>query len=133
MQTRIKRILKENAHVLLLWNEMLDDSEMAKEYISTLQRYKVKTTNAIANFDPDEEKLNFFGQEFTKLVYDNWHSVTEEGFIGGAVSLSYTPSKTHPSYENFIKALSTIFSKYQRDGEVLFHYHTEICICQFAE
>ena len=128
-----QRILKDNGHVLLLWNEILEDSEMAQEYSKTLHQYKVKTTNAIASFNPDEEKRKFFGQDYMKLYYDHWHSVTEEGFIGGAVSLSYTPSQKSHTYMEFVQALHNLFSKYQKDGKILFHYKTEVCVCQFAK
>ncbi|RLQ93687.1 class I SAM-dependent methyltransferase [Falsibacillus albus] len=132
-QKEFKRILKENGHMMTLWNDMQSDSEWEKEYISTLYRYKVKTTAAISKFDPDEEKRNFFGQEFTKVYFDHCHSVTEEGFIGGALSLSYTPAKTDHNYDEFVAELQRLFSKYQQNGIITFHYKTEVCVGQFAK
>ncbi|WP_040203968.1 hypothetical protein [Neobacillus jeddahensis] len=110
---------------------MQTDSEFTKEYTNILYQYKVKSTAAISDFNPDKEKLNFFGQEFTKLYYDNWHSVTEEGFIGGALSLSYTPSKADMVYDEFVRELQNLFSKYEQDDKITFHYKTEVCICRF--
>ncbi|MEL3971072.1 class I SAM-dependent methyltransferase [Rossellomorea oryzaecorticis] len=128
-----QRILKENGHVVILWNEMQNNSQFAKEYTTLLNKYKVKTTAAISNFDPDEEKLNFFGQDYTKVYYDNWQTVTEEGFTGGALSLSYTPSKLDNTYDEFVEELHQLFSEYQQNDKVTFHYKTEVCICKFSE
>ncbi|TYR73738.1 class I SAM-dependent methyltransferase [Rossellomorea vietnamensis] len=128
-----QRILKDDGYVLILWNEMQTDSQFAQEYTTALHKYKVKTTAAISNFDPDEEKLNFFGQDYTKVYYDNWQTVTEEGFVGGALSLSYTPSKLDSMYVEFVAELHQLFSKYQQNERVTFHYKTEVCICKFSE
>lgn len=128
-----QRILKENGYVVILWNEMQNDSQFAKEYTTVLNKYKVKTTAAISNFNPDEEKLNFFGQDFTKVYYENWQTATEEGFVGGALSLSYTPSKLDNMYEEFVAELHQLFSKYQQNDKVTFHYKTEVCLCKFSK
>lgn len=128
-----RRILKENGSVVILWNDMQINSPLAMEYATLLNNYKVKTTAAISNFDPDEEKLNFFEQEYTKVYYDNRHTVTEDSFIGGALSLSYTPSKLDLKYNDFVAELKRLFSKYQHNGSVTFHYKTEVCICKFAK
>ncbi|KEZ50894.1 class I SAM-dependent methyltransferase [Metabacillus indicus] len=128
-----RRILKENGSVVILWNDMQITSQLAMEYAALLNNYKVKTTAAISNFDPDEEKRNFLEQEYTKVYYDNWHTVTEESFIGGALSLSYTPSKLDLKYNDFVAELGQLFSKYQHNGSVTFHYKTEVCICKFAK
>ncbi|QFF99953.1 hypothetical protein PB01_14605 [Psychrobacillus glaciei] len=111
--------------------DMQTDSDFAKEYINTVHKYKVKTTAGISDFDPHKEKMHFFGQDYTIEYYDYWHSVTEEGFIGGALSLSYTPSILDSNYEEFIQELRNLFFHYQQDGKVTFHYKTEVCICEF--
>ncbi|MGD6966304.1 class I SAM-dependent methyltransferase [Rossellomorea vietnamensis] len=128
-----QRILKEDGHVIILFNEMQLDSQLAKEYRSILHEYKVKTNAGISDFDPDKEKFDFFGQDYTKRYYDNWHTLTEEGFVGGALSLSYTPSKLDSSYEEFTAALHHLFSKYQQNEKITFHYKTEVCVCRFTK
>ena len=128
-----QRILKEDGYVIILFNEMQPDSQLAKEYTSVLHRYKVKINAGISDFDPDKEKLDFFGQDYTKLYYDNWHTLTEEGFVGGALSLSYTPSKLDSSYEEFVAELHHLFLKYQQNERITLHYKTEVCICKFLK
>ncbi|WP_433747771.1 class I SAM-dependent methyltransferase [Falsibacillus pallidus] len=128
-----QRILKEDGFVMILFNEMQQDSPLEKEYTSVLYQYKVKTNAAISNFDPDKEKFKFFGQDYTKLHYDHWHTLTEEGFVAGALSLSFTPTKSDSSYEAFIAELHDLFSKYEQNETITFHYKTEVCICKFAQ
>ncbi|WP_421385323.1 class I SAM-dependent methyltransferase [Bacillus salacetis] len=127
-----KKILKEDGYVLILWNEMQTDSQLAQEYTSLLRKYRVKSTAGISNIDPDKEKLDFFGQDYTKVYFDNWQTVTEEGFIGGAMSLSYTPSKKDEIYADFASELRFLFSTYQQNDKVTFQYKTEVCICRFS-
>ncbi len=126
-----QRILKRNGYVIILFNEMQLDSQLAQEYTGVLHKYKVKTTAGISEFDPDKEKLNFFEKDFDMHFYDYYHTLTEKGFVDGALSLSYTPSKVDSSYEDFIAELSHLFSKYQHNDTVTFHYKTEVCICRF--
>lgn len=108
-KVEFQRILKEDGYVILLWNSMQRDSDFAKEYLSTIGRYKIKNTSGIANVDPDKEKYDFFGQDYKKIYYDNWQQFTEEGVIANAISLSYTPSKLDSSYDEFIHELRICF------------------------
>jgi ubiquinone/menaquinone biosynthesis C-methylase UbiE len=131
-KVEFQRILKKDGYVLLLWNSIQKDSDFAKEYLSTIGKYKIKNTAGIASVNPDKEKFDFFGQDFIKMFYDNWQQFTEEGVIANAISLSYTPSKLDSYYEEFVQELRNLFLKFQENGKVTFHYKTELCICQFA-
>lgn len=132
-KAEFKRILKEDGYVIILWNDMQKDSEFAKGYIDTLYKYKIKNTAGISNFDPNKEKFDFFGQDYIKIFYDNWQPITEEGLIGNALSLSYTPSKLDSNYDEFLQEIHNLFLEYQQDGKVTFHYKTEMYICKFAK
>lgn len=132
-KVEFQRILKEDGYVIILWNDMQTDTKFAKEYIDTVYKYKIKTTAAISNFDPDKEKYDFFGQDYIKIYYDNFQSVSEKGLLGNALSLSYTPSKLDSNYEEFVHELHNLFLKHQKNEQVTFHYKTEVCICKFAK
>ncbi|UQZ81039.1 ubiquinone/menaquinone biosynthesis methyltransferase [Paenibacillus konkukensis] len=132
-KAEFKRILKKDGYVILLWNMMQKNSEFAKEYVKTLGKYTVKHTAGNANIDPDKEKLNFFGQGYSIQYYDNWQRFNQEGIIGNALSLSYTPSKLDMHYDEFVQELRNLFLKYQEGGEVTVHYQTEVCIAQFLQ
>lgn len=130
-KVEFKRILKEKGYVIFLWNDMQIDNEFANEYINIIRKYKIKTTAAITNFDPDKEKYNFLGQSFEKIYYNNSQFLTIDGIIGNATSLSYTPSKLDSNYNQFVQELKKLFLKYQVDGKVIINYKTEMCIGQF--
>jgi hypothetical protein len=112
---------------------MQEDSDFTKEYMNIIHKYEIRTTAGNSYFNPDKEKSNFFGQDYIKIYYDNWQTTTEEMVICKALSLSYTPSKSDSDYDKFVQELSKLFSKYQQNGKVTFHYKTEVCICQFLK
>jgi SAM-dependent methyltransferase len=128
-----KRILKEDGYVMIVFNEMQRDSRLAQEYTDVLHQFKAKHNAGISDFDPDEEKRRFFGQGYSKILFDYGHTLTEEAFIGGALSLSYTPSKKDTRYEEFVAALRKLFSYFQKDGAITFQYKTEVCVCRFLQ
>lgn len=132
-KAEFKRILKDNGYVIFLWNDMQIHNEFVKEYINILNEYKVKTTAAISNYDPDQEKYNFLGQEYEKIYYNNQQVLDLEGLVANASSLSYTPSKSSSNYGEFERDLMNLFFKYQEDGQVILHYKTEMCIGQFLK
>lgn len=132
-KAEFKRILKENGYVITIWNDMQEDSDFTKEYMNIIHKYEIRTTAGNSYFNPDKEKSNFFGQDYIKIYYDNWKTATEEMVICKALSLSYTPSKSDSDYDKFIQELNEMFSKYQQNGKVTFHYKTEVCICQFLK
>ena len=80
-----------------------------------------------------KEKSDFLGQGYEKIIYNNSQSLTLEGIIGNALSLSYTPSKLNSNYADFVRELKNLFLKHQEDGKVILHYKTEMCIGQFLK
>lgn len=128
-----KRILKEHGYVLTIWNSLEEDMVFEREYMNILHQYEIKTTAGNSYFDPDKEKLEFLGQDFVKVYYDNYQDITLEELICNASSRSYTPSKVNNEYDSFTKALKELFVKYEEGGKVTFHYKTEISIGQFAK
>ncbi|MCM1991874.1 class I SAM-dependent methyltransferase [Oceanirhabdus seepicola] len=130
-KSEFQRILKENSHVITIWNDLQEDSGFVKAYMNIIRSYEIKTTAGNSYFNPDREKFDFFGQDYIKTYYDNWQTVTEEEVICNATSVSYTPSKSDCNYDKFVQELRNLFLKYQENGKVTFHYKTEVCICQF--
>lgn len=128
-----QRILKDGGYVMTVWNEMQENHEFSKNYLNLIHEYAVKTTAGNGFFNPHQEKLNFFGQDYQKTEYDYFQTLTEEELLANAASLSYTPSKLDAKFTDFKKALHQLFDAYQENGIVNLHYKTEICIGQFAK
>lgn len=118
---------------MTVWNEMQEDHEFSNKYLNLIHEYAVKTTAGNAFFDPHQEKLNFFGQDYRKIEYQNIQTLTKDELLANAASLSYTPSKLDERFFQFEKALCQLFDGYQENGIVNLHYKTEICIGQFTD
>ncbi|RIW32024.1 class I SAM-dependent methyltransferase [Bacillus salacetis] len=132
-KVEFQRILKEDGCVMIVFNEMRMDGRLPEEYTGLLHRFKVKENAGISDLDPDEEKMKFFGKAYTKSLYDYEHTLTEEAFVGGALSLSYTPSKTDERYGEFIEALRQLYKKHEQEGMITLRYKTEVCLCGFSK
>lgn len=130
-KVEFKRILKKMGTLFSYGTNMQINSEFSIEYINIIRKNKIKTIASITNFDPDKEKFDFLGQDYEKIYYDNWQSLSEEGVIGNALSLSYTPSKLDSNYDEFVQKLKNLFSKFQEEEKVTLHYKTEMCIGRF--
>lgn len=132
-RAEFKRILKENGYVLTVWNSREEDDDFTREYVNIIHGCEFKTTAGNSYFDPHKEKLEFFGQEYQKVVYDNYQSVDLDGLLSNAASISFTPSRDDEMYSEFAEKLTNLFNKYENNGVVTFHYTTEVCIGQFAD
>ena len=132
-KAEFKRILKKNGYVGTLWNDRQVDSEFQKEYLNIVNKHAIKTTAGNSYFNPDKEKFDFFGQDYSKVYFDNWQSATEEQVICNALSISFTPSKLDSHYDKFVQDLHNLFVKFKENEKVMFHYKTELCICQFLK
>jgi len=132
-KAEFKRILKKSGYVVTLWNDRQVDSEFQKEYLNIVNKHAIKTTAGNSYFNPDKEKFDFFGQDYSKVYFDNWQSATEEQVICNALSISFTPSKLDSHYDKFVQDLHNLFVKFKENEKVMFHYKTELCICQFLK
>lgn len=128
-----KRILRENGHVLTIWNSLEEDNDFTKDYMNLIHKYEIKTNAGNSYFNADKEKFDFFGQDFEKVYYDNYQRMTLNSLISNAVSISYTPSKADKEYNEFIDKVTDLFNRYNKEGYVTFHYKTEISIGKFAK
>jgi ubiquinone/menaquinone biosynthesis C-methylase UbiE len=132
-KVEFQKILKEDGYVIYLWNDMQLEGAFEKAYIQLLNQYQVKTTAAIAKFDPDQDKRIFLGQPFEKLNYTNQQVLNVEELIANATSLSYTPTKLSDNYHEFVQQITNLFNVHQEEGQVILHYQTEMCIGQFLK
>lgn len=132
-KVEFKRILKENGYVFTIWNSLEQDNDFTKEYINLIHKYEIKTNAGNSYFDADKEKFDFFEQDFEKVYYDNYQTITLDSLISNAVSISYTPSKSDNAYNDFAEQLTELFDRYNQCGYVTLHYTTELSICKFAK
>lgn len=121
------RILKDDGHVVLVWNRREPDSPFAKEYekllVTCANDYK-----EVGHHKIDDSVFCRFFRNFSKAAFRNRQSFDLTGFKGRVFSSSYTPQTGDANYESFMTNLERLFQKYQIDGAITFSYNTEVII-----
>ncbi len=121
-QKEFKRILKEDGYVVLIWNNRKKSNNgFSNEYEKFILKYgkDYKLTRK------DEKDINSFFK-YEKQVFFNYQDFDFEGLKGRLLSASYIPLEDSPEYEEMIKELKIIFSKYQHEGVIRLEYDTEV-------
>jgi len=117
-ETRIefKRILKDNGHVLLLWNQFGGDP-YDQEKLTISAKYR-KTTGIMPSGIPREQRaINLFGEgNYEKFEFDNSITQNCESFCRGWASASYVPKQGTNEHAEFIAEASDLFKKYATNG-----------------
>ena len=123
-RVEMKRILKPDGLVALLWNERLADTPFLAAYEALLQREspdyaEVEHRNAYAKI------VEFFAPEKPlEIVAKNEQVFDRDAFFGRVFSSSYVP-KSGPAHETFRVALDRMFDEYAMSGKVTFRYDTK--------
>ncbi|TWJ01449.1 methyltransferase family protein [Mucilaginibacter frigoritolerans] len=123
-----KRILKTGVKAALVWNNRLPDAdEFSKAYENLLKQDAI-----------DYNKVNHrkIGEiNFKRFFKDGNYSVTKfpneqvfdlDGLFGRTFSSSYVPAEGSEEGGKFRTLLKDVFDRYNQNGQVSFHYQTEI-------
>ena len=116
-----QRILKQDGRVALVWNSRDGSSDVNKESAEICQKYCPN----FKGFSGGMEETPIVFQQFFKdgkyefKYFRNDLRFNLDGFLGRYLSASYSPKKTDKEYKPFITALSNLFEKYSKDGEIV--------------
>ena len=114
----MRRILKDNGYVFLLWNVFGGDAfdeEMSNLKIS----YRTKKRQKNSGIAYRERADHLFGENnYNVNEFDNSIQQTFEEFCGGMLSTSFAPDKASEDYGRFISDIKAIFDKYAKDGKI---------------
>lgn len=124
-----KRILKQNGHVVLMWNDRrTDTTDFLKVYEDFLQMFG--TDYLVVNHKNTQDKTifeKFFGAgNYKEQDFYNYQDVDFEGLKGRVLSSSYMPNEGHKDFEHMIYCLRKIFNRYQENNLVRLDYDTKI-------
>jgi len=115
-RAEIRRILKPNGHVFLVWNEFGGneyDSKMTK--ISDHYRKQKKLDRS--GITHEQRAIRLFGENhYQSASFDNSCLQTKEQFCGGWASAAFVPDKDTPEYQDFIKQAENLFDQYAHNG-----------------
>ena len=118
-----KRIGRDGAHCLLIWNERKVESPFEIAYEDLLMRYAPDyTTVDHRNIRKDNISEFFAPNEMTSRVFFNEQLFGFEGIKGRLLSSSYAPNVGHPDYEPMIAHLIKLYAEHEQNGRVRFTY-----------
>ena len=124
-----RRIARDEAYCLLIWNERKVESPFEKAYEDLLMRFATDYTNVDhRNIKPEEMSLFFAPHEMTAKVFYNEQLFDYEGVKGRLLSSSYAPNAGHPNYAPMIAHLENIFKEYEQSGKVGFSYDCNLLL-----
>ncbi|MGF9873969.1 class I SAM-dependent methyltransferase [Bacillus tropicus] len=116
-----QRILKQKAHVALVWNCRDVTSPLIKENAEICQKTCPTFKGFSGGIDETPEVFNSFFKdgEYEFKEYQNDLLLDYEGFLGRNLSASYAPKKNDKEYKNFVLLLSELFDKYSKNGKII--------------
>lgn len=125
-RAELRRILRPEFFVALVWNERLIDTPFLEAYERALHEHGIDYAKVDhRNVDPASIE-RFFGNPFERLAFDNAQRLDRDGFFGRAFSSSYVPGKDHPKHAAMVAALGQVFDAHQREGHVDIRYRTVV-------
>jgi SAM-dependent methyltransferase len=126
-RAEFRRILRDNGYVVLIWNErQLDTTDFLREYERLILTYGIDYKEVRHEKVTAEIIGEFFQTEFEKKVFQNRQVLDFEGLKGRMLSSSYIPSAGHPRFDEMIKTLEALFTKYEKNDTIHILYDTNI-------
>jgi len=126
-RAEFKRILKPDAHVVLIWNErQLDTNEFLREYEKFLLEFGTDYAKVRHDYLPKEKLNGFFTGGFQTATFQNSQIFDFEGLQGRVLSSSYMPSDGDARFEEMTKSLLRLFTKHQENDRITVLYDTKI-------
>jgi SAM-dependent methyltransferase len=124
-----KRILREDGHIVLAWNERSTKSPFQREYENALLEYidEYKFVNH-RNISEDEIANFFAPKQLHTITLSNQQRLNLQGLKGRLLSSSYCP-KSGMVHNKLMNAMERIFRKYEQNGFILFEYETKMYWC----
>jgi len=124
------RILKENGHIVLIWNDRnTEQSDFIKAYEELLLTYIPEYAHVNAHNIPKDVFDHFYYPNTWKLfTFTQCQIFDFDGLKGRFCSSSYTPKEGHPSYSYVIRKLKHLYERYQINSTIRFEYMTKVYI-----
>lgn len=122
-----KRISKDNATLMLIWNRRLSNTPFLAAYEQALQKYGTDYNEI------NHQKMNdtdfypcFKNGIYTRDVFENHQDFDFEGVIGFLNSTSYAPKIDSAEYNQLYQVIEDAFYQYATDGQIQMNYEAEI-------
>jgi len=117
-----QRILRQNGHVMVSWNQRDQRSPFMRDYERLLERH-ANDYRDVRDRDLEERALTaLFAPGWITRSFAHAQTFDFDGLADRLLSSSYAPQAGHPGHAAMLSALKTLFDAYARDGRVLFEY-----------
>lgn len=123
-----RRILRDNGHVVLVWNERKNSTQFMKVYNKLMKTLKKEYELAEKKIADTQMLKSFFGKSGYKAhTFANYQMLDMNGLKGRVQSVSYIPTEGE-AFVNIMNTLKEIFDRYNNGGMVKLEYTTRIYI-----
>jgi SAM-dependent methyltransferase len=125
------RILRRAGWIVLVWNDRRIDSTPFLAAYEQFLRMFANDYDQVNHKRIDTAALfKFFGAPPQSRTFPNYQPLDVEGLKGRLLSSSYVPERGEPRYDSMMSALEELFSRFQRDQQVVFEYDTTVFYSQ---
>jgi SAM-dependent methyltransferase len=125
------RVIRDGGWGALLWNERpAQASPFLADYEALLLQHAAEYARISASRADEASMRGFFGGTMERATFPNQQTLDFEGLKGRLLSSSYAPEPGHPEYEPMMAGLRAVFSRHERDGEIVFPYQTLVYFAQ---
>lgn len=126
-RNEFRRIAKENAYGVLMWNIRQMNTPFEQAYEALLHRHGIDYKSMKhRSIDPALLATFFTEGSFREKSFLNVQRFDFPALKGLMSSSSYMPDKTNPGYEAMVKELEDVFEKHQENRMVVFKYQTQL-------
>ena len=116
-KTECRRILKPNGRVIIIYNSRDKSAESTKMLAEIRHKYNPEF-HGFSNGISEEKCISFFDGNCKIFRADNSITYDRQGYIGRALSSSYSPREGDENYEKYIAEINNIFDTFSADGKL---------------
>ena len=114
-----QRLLKDNGHVVLIWNCRQQNDEIVQAIDSISRKYCPDFSGATCGMRGEKiegDYRDFFLNEYEIQTFYSPILFNKESFLGFHQSASYCTNKKHENYITYMTSLADFFDKYSQNG-----------------
>ena len=129
-KAEFRRILRPGGNVVLMWNRRkTTGTPFLQAYEQLLLEFGTDYQQVRHENIDDNALAAFFGSgRYVAATFANQQSFDFQGLRGRLLSSSYAPAPGEPKHEPMMRALGTLFERYNTDGRVGFDYDTQVYV-----
>ena len=124
-QKECRRILKPDGQVFLIWNVRDMNDALNRDAYEVYRQFCPEFHGFSGGMKKDDIRIQeFFSGRYQYVEYENPLFYTEQTFISRSLSSSYSLTEKDAGYAEYLKALQSLFHKYEKSGMLTMGNHT---------